>query len=134
MDDQIEKDISCAICCDLLFQASSVSPCNHSFCGHCLSKSLTTSRGSANECPYCRITVQQVNRNTTLDSLVRTFIQHHPDRELSIEDKAVFESQNKIEYGKPCRPKSATIDSAAVLNSINAVNIFTNQYGISKFI
>ena len=63
-----------------------------------------------------------------------TFIQHHPERALSKEDRELFESQNLIEYGKPCRPKSIIVDNATILNSINAVNIFTDQYGMYNVI
>ncbi len=116
-DVNIEEELTCPICHDLFFQATTLVPCGHTFCGHCISK--TFSRNQV-QCPYCRIHVQQVDKNVTLDSLITSYLRWHPDRELTAEEKELYERQNTITYGKGV--KTTPNQSLSHANFINVAS------------
>uniref|UniRef100_A0A7S1WWK8 E3 ubiquitin-protein ligase CHFR n=1 Tax=Alexandrium catenella TaxID=2925 RepID=A0A7S1WWK8_ALECA len=70
----IEDDIRCGICTDVLFRCLTLVPCGHNFCTACLVKW----RRRSYACPECREPVQQAVRSTSIDSVVETFLLAHP--------------------------------------------------------
>ena len=51
--DELEKDITCAVCCGL-YQGAKLLPCNHYYCGACIESLAKHSRGRPFPCPECR--------------------------------------------------------------------------------
>ena len=58
--DELEKDITCAVCCDH-YQEAKLLPCNHYYCRACIKSLAKSSRGRPFPCPECR-------KDTTLPS------------------------------------------------------------------
>ena len=51
--DELEKDITCAVCCDH-YQEAKLLPCNHYYCRACIESLAKSSRGRPFPCPECR--------------------------------------------------------------------------------
>ena len=51
--DELEKDITCAVCCDH-YQEAKLLPCNHYYCRACIESLAKRSRGRPFPCPECR--------------------------------------------------------------------------------
>ncbi|CAD8182036.1 unnamed protein product [Paramecium octaurelia] len=73
--DGLEDELQCTICNDYLFEAVAANPCNHHFCGSCLSnwfKKLTY------ECPNCRTKLTGVMQARTINNLVEKWLKINP--------------------------------------------------------
>ncbi|KAI0639139.1 hypothetical protein C8Q77DRAFT_1079623 [Trametes polyzona] len=73
--DNLEEEVTCAICYGLLVAAYSTT-CGHSCCGRCLLKWIKT-KWQAPQCPVCRTTLdrrQLAFPNVALDNVVRSFV------------------------------------------------------------
>eukprot|EP01015_Nassula_variabilis_P018117 TRINITY_DN2931_c0_g1_i1.p3 TRINITY_DN2931_c0_g1~~TRINITY_DN2931_c0_g1_i1.p3 ORF type:complete len:114 (+),score=21.14 TRINITY_DN2931_c0_g1_i1:64-405(+) len=66
---QIEPDLECNICCELLYKPSTIN-CGHSFCKECLIRSLQQKP----VCPMCRtpcfVQENYIKENITLRNLI----------------------------------------------------------------
>ena len=51
--DELEKDITCAVCCSH-YQEAKLLPCNHYYCRACIESLAKRSRGRPFPCPECR--------------------------------------------------------------------------------
>ena len=51
--DELEKDITCAVCCGH-YQEAKLLPCNHYYCRACIESLAKRSRGRTFPCPECR--------------------------------------------------------------------------------
>ena len=51
--DELEKDITCAVCCGH-YQEAKLLPCNHYYCGACIESLAKHSRRRSFPCPECR--------------------------------------------------------------------------------
>ena len=51
--DELEKDITCAVCCGH-YQEAKLLPCNHYYCRACIESLANHSRGRPFPCPECR--------------------------------------------------------------------------------
>jgi len=71
----IENDLCCGICTDVLFRCLTLVPCGHNFCTACLVKW----RRRSYACPECREPVQQAVRSSSIDRVVETFLLAHPE-------------------------------------------------------
>mmetsp|Transcript_106415 Transcript_106415/g.185106 ORF Transcript_106415/g.185106 Transcript_106415/m.185106 type:complete len:413 (+) Transcript_106415:109-1347(+) len=71
----LEQDLRCGVCTDLLHRCLTIVPCGHNFCAACL---VRWRRCSA-QCPGCRELVRQAVRNLDVDRCVETFIKEHPE-------------------------------------------------------
>ncbi|CAD8171487.1 unnamed protein product [Paramecium pentaurelia] len=90
--EDMQEDIHCPICDDLIFQCVSLMPCLHNFCGACFSDWMVKSK----TCPSCRKDVQTVNKNPMVNNFVEKYLIMHPDKKRSPEEYKEMDSKNKI--------------------------------------
>ncbi|KAJ4459137.1 putative E3 ubiquitin-protein ligase CHFR [Paratrimastix pyriformis] len=84
------EELTCAICSGILYKCVSALPCLHTFCSSCLSDWTKRS----NQCPQCRIHVQQVRRNHKVMALVDAFLDKNPSLRWAPSDVAEMETRN----------------------------------------
>jgi pSer/pThr/pTyr-binding forkhead associated (FHA) protein len=92
IDSSISDEMKCCICIDIIYQAVTVMPCLHNFCGGCYSLWMNK---SAN-CPQCRKKVVEVSKNDGLTNLIERFIDTHPESRKSKEEMEDQQKNNKI--------------------------------------
>lgn len=71
----LEPELECHVCAQALYSCLTVVPCGHNFCAPCLLKW----RKNSPNCPECRTPIQQAVRNLSVDKVVETFRQAHPE-------------------------------------------------------
>ncbi|KAI1505535.1 hypothetical protein F5X99DRAFT_368389 [Biscogniauxia marginata] len=89
----LEKELSCSICTEVLFQPLTLLDCLHTFCGSCLSDwfnwQKTAAETSPNPpapgtqiytCPSCRAPVRDTRHNATVTTLLDMFLTAHPEK------------------------------------------------------
>ncbi|KAI1828369.1 hypothetical protein F4861DRAFT_179304 [Xylaria intraflava] len=89
----LEKELNCSICTELLFQPLTLLDCLHTFCGSCLKDWFEWKKISAESsptppapgatiftCPSCRAPVRDTRRNATVTSLLDIFLASNPDK------------------------------------------------------
>jgi hypothetical protein len=87
----LERELQCFICTELLFQPLTLIDCLHTFCGACLkewfghqyrkaSSSRSTSSSNPYTCPTCRATVKDARHNATVTTLLDMFLTANPGR------------------------------------------------------
>ncbi|KAJ9639618.1 hypothetical protein H2204_003688 [Knufia peltigerae] len=95
----LEKELVCFICTEILYQPLTLLDCLHTFCGSCLKEwfshqhrkalhSHSTSSGSAYTCPTCRAVVKDVQHNAMINTLLEMFLAANPEKDRSQEEKA----------------------------------------------
>ena len=79
---QIQEEITCAICGDLFCDPKTMIPCLHTFCKECLERSIDASKkmGTASCCPFCRATLPENNLNAPTNFRIQRFIEIFPKR------------------------------------------------------
>ncbi|PWY71722.1 hypothetical protein BO70DRAFT_382034 [Aspergillus heteromorphus CBS 117.55] len=82
----LEKELTCSICTDLLYQPLTLLNCLHTFCGSCLKEwfSAQASRPSSSvrfTCPSCRAGVRETRPNATVTTLLDMIITATPDKD-----------------------------------------------------
>ncbi|KAI9799995.1 MAG: hypothetical protein M1833_003524 [Piccolia ochrophora] len=88
----LEKELSCSICADVLYQPLTLLDCLHTFCGSCLKEwfswqALHPSATHPYSCPSCRAQVRETRPNATVTTLLDMFLQANPGRAKSQVDK-----------------------------------------------
>ena len=94
----LEKELVCFICTEVLYQPLTLIDCLHTFCGSCLKewfgyqyKKATQSRSSQTPspytCPTCRANVKDARHNATVSTLLDMFLSANPDRARSVQEK-----------------------------------------------
>lgn len=68
---KLSDDVSCPVCLDFMVHCHSVVPCGHSYCQSCVP--------SNGNCHVCRTAFDVTIPNKSLDSVIETLIQHHPE-------------------------------------------------------
>jgi hypothetical protein len=95
----LERELQCFICTELLFQPLTLIDCLHTFCGACLKewfghqhKKASSSRSSSTSnpytCPTCRATVKDARHNATVTTLLDMFLTANPTRGRTKEEEA----------------------------------------------
>jgi len=74
--DDLELEVTCGICADILHKSVALIPCLHNFCTAC----YLEWRHRSNDCPNCRAQVVTILRNHAIDGVVNTFTKAHPSR------------------------------------------------------
>lgn len=98
-----EKELTCSICTDLLYDPVTFLDCLHTNCGSCAKawfQSLSNNAANAPvhsssappnvakyTCPVCRAVVRATKHNATLQSLVDDFVARNPDKDRTQEEK-----------------------------------------------
>ncbi|KAJ8380199.1 hypothetical protein SKAU_G00009770 [Synaphobranchus kaupii] len=90
--DKMEESLTCIICQDLLHDCVSLQPCMHTFCAACYSGWMERS----SLCPTCRCPVERIRKNHILNNLVEAYLQQHPEKCRSEEDRKSMDKRNKI--------------------------------------
>ncbi|KAF2875266.1 hypothetical protein BDV95DRAFT_591978 [Massariosphaeria phaeospora] len=81
----LEKELTCSICTDLLFQPLTLLDCLHTFCGACLKEWFAFQASTATSahpytCPSCRASVRSTQRNATTTTLLDMFLKANPEK------------------------------------------------------
>ncbi|KAJ5486687.1 hypothetical protein N7530_000987 [Penicillium desertorum] len=90
----LEKELVCSICTELLYQPLTLLDCLHTFCGSCVKEWFSAqgsrrSRPSARfTCPSCRAEVRDTRPNATVTTLLDMVLSAHPDRDRATDEKA----------------------------------------------
>lgn len=96
----LERELMCSICTEILYQPLTLLDCLHTFCGSCLKewfvhqhRKASSSRSSSSTsapytCPTCRATVKDAQHNAMVNTLLDVFLSDNPKRGRSEEDKA----------------------------------------------
>ncbi|TDZ23538.1 E3 ubiquitin-protein ligase CHFR [Colletotrichum orbiculare MAFF 240422] len=113
----LEKELTCSICTELLFQPLTLLDCLHTYCGACLKdwfsfqaqqaeNSPNPPADGANNtltCPSCRAPVRDTKHNATVATLLDMFVAANPDRKRSDADKE--EMSRKYKPGDKVLPR-----------------------------
>ena len=95
----LEKELSCSICTDILYQPLTLLDCLHTFCGACLKEwfgwqakaaqesNRTSSSSIIYTCPSCRAPVRETRPNATVTTLLEMYLQANPQKMKSQEDR-----------------------------------------------
>ena len=109
INQQLQEEITCQICIEVMHQPITVLPCLHNFCGGCLSEWFERSK----ECPTCHDKPNGVKKNHLLNNMIDIFLSENPSdkrpqEELKeVEQKNVF-NQDKVNFDEP-KPKAARL-------------------------
>ncbi|CAL3965676.1 unnamed protein product [Diplocarpon coronariae] len=89
----LEQELRCSICAEVLYQPLTLLDCLHTFCGSCLKEwfqfQLDSSRNGPNAlpagttpytCPSCRAPVRDTKHNATVTTLLDMFLVANPEK------------------------------------------------------
>ncbi|KAI4250593.1 MAG: hypothetical protein L6R40_000193 [Gallowayella cf. fulva] len=98
----LQKELTCSICTEVLFQPLTLLDCLHTFCGSCLKEwfSWQATQASASKpnpytCPSCRASVRETRPNATVTTLLDMYLQANPGRRRSQEEQADLKARYK---------------------------------------
>ncbi|KAF9519712.1 hypothetical protein BS47DRAFT_1082271 [Hydnum rufescens UP504] len=74
---ELENELSCGCCAGLVYRPVVLQPCQHFFCGSCVT--LWIQNSASNTCPQCRTTTTHANSSRTIQSIVDLLLRHRPD-------------------------------------------------------
>ncbi|KAL9097408.1 MAG: hypothetical protein Q9165_000303 [Trypethelium subeluteriae] len=88
----LEKELTCSICTDILYQPLTLLDCLHTFCGSCLKDWFSFQASNATTphpytCPSCRASVRDTKRNAQVTTLLDIFLHANPGRAKSDAEK-----------------------------------------------
>ncbi|KAJ5595238.1 uncharacterized protein N7459_001446 [Penicillium hispanicum] len=115
----LEKELGCSICTELLYQPLTLLDCLHTFCGSCL-KEWFSAQGSRRPpsgtsprftCPSCRAEVRGTRPNATVTTLLDMVLGAHPDQARSAAEKE--EIAQRYKPGDPVFPPPPAEDESA---------------------
>ncbi|KIW72810.1 hypothetical protein PV04_00982 [Phialophora macrospora] len=94
----LEKELVCFICTEILYQPRTLLDCLHTFCGSCLKEWFSHQHRKAAHshpppanpytCPTCRASVKDVQRNSTINTFLEMFLAANPGKDRTAEEKA----------------------------------------------
>ncbi|OTA61892.1 hypothetical protein K449DRAFT_382549 [Hypoxylon sp. EC38] len=104
----LEKELTCAICTDILYQPLTLLDCLHTFCGSCLKDwfgwQQTVAETSPNPpapgsqrftCPSCRAPVRDTRHNATVNTLLEMFLTANPSKDKPEDEKEEMRKKYK---------------------------------------
>ena len=110
----LEKELTCSICTDLLYQPLTLLDCLHTFCGSCLKEWFTSqaSRVSGHAsnpytCPSCRSSVRETRPDAKVTTLLDMFVQANPASAKTSEEKE--EIGQRYKPGEDVMPKAQQV-------------------------
>ncbi|CAK7231292.1 hypothetical protein SCUCBS95973_007862 [Sporothrix curviconia] len=102
----LEKELTCSICTDLLYQPLTLLDCLHTFCGACLKEWFGWQAQAAETrptppaagtpiftCPSCRDAVRSTKHNATVVTLLDMLLTSQPDKRKTDAEKAEMDSK-----------------------------------------
>ncbi|KAF2736225.1 hypothetical protein EJ04DRAFT_551452 [Polyplosphaeria fusca] len=104
----LEKELTCSICTDILYQPLTLLDCLHTFCGACLKEWFAFQASTATSihpytCPSCRASVRSTQPNATVTTLLDMYLKANPDRGKTEQD--MKNSREKYKPGDNVLPK-----------------------------
>ena len=94
----LEKELVCFICTEVLYQPLTLIDCLHTFCGSCLKEWFSHQHRKASHshtppsnpytCPTCRAPVKDAQHNAMINTLLEMFLAANPEKHRSAEEKA----------------------------------------------
>ncbi|RMZ83250.1 hypothetical protein DV738_g1212, partial [Chaetothyriales sp. CBS 135597] len=110
----LEKDLICFICTEVLHRPLTLIDCLHTFCGSCLKEWFSHQHQKASRshhppsqpytCPTCRDTVKDARRNAMINTLLESFLMANPSKNRTEEEKQEMDKLYKP--GDDIMPKS----------------------------
>ncbi|MCJ1303787.1 hypothetical protein MMC08_006598 [Hypocenomyce scalaris] len=98
----LEKELTCSICTDVLYQPLTLLDCLHTFCGSCLKEWFSWQASQAQSassnpytCPSCRASVRETRPNATVTTLLDMYLQANPSRGKTAEEKEEMKKKYK---------------------------------------
>ncbi|RMZ91511.1 hypothetical protein DV736_g1244, partial [Chaetothyriales sp. CBS 134916] len=123
----LEKDLICFICTEVLHRPLTLIDCLHTFCGSCLKEWFSHQHQKASRshhpptqpytCPTCRDTVKDARRNAMINTLLESFLMANPGKNRTEEEKLEMDKLYKL--GDDIMPKRGTRDTRATPPSAN---------------
>ncbi|KAI0480474.1 hypothetical protein GGR56DRAFT_664106 [Xylariaceae sp. FL0804] len=118
----LERELTCSICTEVLFQPLTLLDCLHTFCGSCLkdwfgwqqiaAESSASSRAPAVfTCPACRARVRDTRHNATVTTLLDMFLAANPHKAKPDDEKE--EMRQKYRPGDDVLPRVRAAAAAA---------------------
>ncbi|TGZ76216.1 hypothetical protein EX30DRAFT_391300 [Ascodesmis nigricans] len=98
-EELLERELTCSICTDLLFDPITLLSCLHTNCGSCAKKWFSRSSSSTSipcatpklqSCPVCRKRVRGWTQSSLVASLLDGFLALHPERRRTQEEVRVL--------------------------------------------
>ncbi|EEH22945.2 hypothetical protein PABG_05156 [Paracoccidioides brasiliensis Pb03] len=112
----LEAELSCSICTDILYQPLTLLDCLHTFCGVCLkewfswqvSHPPSSSKSAQATCPSCRAAIRDTRHDAKVTTLLDLFLESNPHRARGAEERKELEWKYKPgETILPVRPPNA---------------------------
>ncbi|OJD23201.1 hypothetical protein ACJ73_05445 [Blastomyces percursus] len=99
----LETELTCSICTDILYQPLTLLDCLHTFCGSCLkewfswqaSHPPSSSRNAKFTCPSCRAVIRDTRHDAKVNTLLDLFLQSNPHRARGAREKKQLEQKYK---------------------------------------
>ncbi|KAK2784821.1 hypothetical protein FQN53_008214 [Emmonsiellopsis sp. PD_33] len=99
----LETELTCSICTDILYQPLTLLDCLHTFCGSCLKEWFSwqasnppdSSRDPKFTCPSCRASIRETRHDAKVTTLLDLFLQSNPHRARKDEEKREIEQKYK---------------------------------------
>ncbi|KAL5341164.1 hypothetical protein BJX70DRAFT_359761 [Aspergillus crustosus] len=113
----LEKELTCSICTDLLFQPLTLLDCLHTFCGSCLKEWFYTQashRSSSSPrytCPSCRANVRETRPNATVTTLLDMVLTANPDRAKPAAER--LEIERRYKHGESIFPAAVSPENSS---------------------
>ncbi|KAH7063804.1 hypothetical protein BKA63DRAFT_183225 [Paraphoma chrysanthemicola] len=134
----MEKELTCSICTDLLYQPLTLLDCLHTFCGACLKEWFAFQASTATSihpytCPSCRASVRTTQPNAFVTTLLDNYVKANPARGKSDEEKQA--DRAKYKPGDNVMPKlrrreERDEDEERMLQEVQALSL--REVGISS--
>ncbi|EOO02233.1 putative ring finger domain-containing protein [Phaeoacremonium minimum UCRPA7] len=112
----LEKELTCSICTELLYQPLTLLDCLHTFCGACLKEWFSWQAAAVENaqtppapgspvftCPSCRAPVRDTRHNATVATLLDMYLTANPDKAKPDDEKE--EMNKKYKPGDTVLPK-----------------------------
>ncbi|KAI9723316.1 MAG: hypothetical protein M1812_001199 [Candelaria pacifica] len=96
----LEKELTCSICTDILYQPLTLLDCLHTFCGSCLKEwfnwqAVNPSSTHPFTCPSCRASVRDTRPDAKVTTLLEMFLQANPGKGKSEGEKETMKAVYK---------------------------------------
>jgi len=144
----LEKELTCGICNDILYRPLTLLDCLHTFCGGCIkewfgaqkaTKPVLERKTNQEEhlpvlrytCPSCRDEVRDTRGNATITSLLAMYLQVHPEHDKSEEEKkeldTIYKRGDSILPPAPRLTEERAISGVAEEATISGTSLFTRN-------
>ncbi|KAG5302526.1 RING finger domain-containing protein [Histoplasma capsulatum G186AR] len=113
----LETELTCSICTDILYQPLTLLDCLHTFCGSCLKEWVSwqeshppsSSRNIKFTCPSCRAVIRDTRHDAKVTTLLDLFLQSNPHRARGAGERK--ELERKYKPGDTILPARPAISS-----------------------